>query len=88
MRTERPKLQLIDANLKNGGGEEDDSNEDSDSESEEGFSNEQWNKIEHQHHLRQQKHQKELLAMREKSRNTPLIRNIENEVSLALRPLF
>ncbi|XP_039498911.1 uncharacterized protein LOC120456255 isoform X1 [Drosophila santomea] len=83
MRTERPKLQLIDANLKNGAGVEDFSNEDSDSDSkseeEEGFSNEQWNKIEHEHHLRQQKHQKELLAMREKSRNTPLIRNIENE---------
>ncbi|XP_016964232.1 uncharacterized protein LOC108034014 isoform X2 [Drosophila biarmipes] len=79
VRTERPKLQLIDANLRNNGGEEEDSNEDSDSESEEGFSNEQWNKIEHEHHLRQQKHQKELLAMREKSRNTPLIRNIENE---------
>ncbi|XP_017004632.2 uncharacterized protein Pvf3 isoform X1 [Drosophila takahashii] len=79
IRTERPKLQLIDANLKNHGGEEEDSNEDSDSESEEGFSNEQWNKIEHEHHLKQQKHQKELLAMREKSRNTPLIRNIENE---------
>ncbi|XP_044315744.1 uncharacterized protein LOC108049517 isoform X1 [Drosophila rhopaloa] len=78
-RTERPKLQLIDANLKNNGGEEDYSNEDSDSESEEGFSNEQWNKIEHEHHLKQQKHQKELLAMREKSWNTPLIRNIENE---------
>ncbi|XP_017134469.1 probable serine/threonine-protein kinase MARK-A isoform X4 [Drosophila elegans] len=84
-RTERPKLQLIDANLKSNGGEEDYSNEDSDSdsESEEGFSNEQWNKIEHEHHLKQQKHQKELLALREKSRNTntPLIRNFENEVS-------
>ncbi|XP_015014862.2 uncharacterized protein LOC6542026 isoform X1 [Drosophila erecta] len=79
LRTERPKLQLIDANLRNSGAEEDYSNEDSDSESEEGFSNEQWNKIEHDHHLRQQKHQKELLAMRERSRNTPLIRNTENE---------
>nr|XP_016945258.1 uncharacterized protein LOC108021185 isoform X1 [Drosophila suzukii] len=79
VRTERPKLQLIDANLRNNGGEEEYSNEDSDSESEEGFSNEQWNKIEHEHHLKQQKHQKELVALREKSRNTPLIRNIENE---------
>ncbi|XP_017019651.1 uncharacterized protein Pvf3 isoform X2 [Drosophila kikkawai] len=86
VRTERPKLQLIDANLQidqrnNDGGVEDYSNEDSDSdsESEEGFSNEQWNKIEHEHHLKQQRHQKELLALREKSRNTPLIRNIDNE---------
>lgn len=38
------------------------------------FSNEQWNKIEHEHHLKQQKHQKELQALREKNRNAPLIR--------------
>lgn len=85
VRTEKPKLQLIDANLqinqRSNDDEEDYSNEDSDSESEEGFSNEQWNKIEHEHHLKQQRHQKELMALREKSRNTPLIRNIENEVS-------
>ncbi|KAH8412306.1 hypothetical protein KR009_001133 [Drosophila setifemur] len=92
IRTEKPRLQLIDANLQaNLNQNEEYSNEDSDSESEEGFSNEQWNKIEHDHHLKQQKHQKELMALREKSRNTPLIRNsapvpsfnIENEVSAA-----
>ncbi|XP_030384121.1 uncharacterized protein LOC115631501 [Scaptodrosophila lebanonensis] len=53
--------------------------EDDDEDSAEGFSNDQWNKIQHEHHLKhqkqQQKHQKELLALRESSRNTPLIRN-------------
>lgn len=101
-RPERQTLTLVDANLQANLQEsdpgEDYSNEDTDSETEEAFSNEQWNKIEHDHHLRQQKHQKELQALREKSRNTPLIRNevppshdnIETEVSrpgMALRSL-
>ncbi|KAH8384273.1 hypothetical protein KR200_008008 [Drosophila serrata] len=92
VRTEKPKLQLIDANLqinpRNNDDDEDYSNEDSDSESDEGFSNEQWNKIEHEHHLKQQRHQKELLALREKSRNTPLIRSIDNEVSVLAVTFF
>lgn len=52
----------------------------------EGFSNERWNKIQHEHHLKQQKHQKELQALRESNRNVPLIRGavgrgaIDNEV--------
>ncbi|XP_023159669.2 uncharacterized protein LOC111591960 isoform X2 [Drosophila hydei] len=49
------------------------------------FSNEQWNKIEHEHHLKQQQHQKELQALRDsnRNRNAPLIRSravgIDNE---------
>ncbi|KAH8327983.1 hypothetical protein KR067_002453 [Drosophila pandora] len=77
-RPERQTLILTDANLKKSDLDKldkDYSNEDTDSEFEDAFSNEQWNKIEHDHKLRQQKHQKELQALREKSRNTPLIRN-------------
>ncbi|XP_017152929.1 uncharacterized protein LOC108162619 isoform X1 [Drosophila miranda] len=89
--TLKPKLQLIDANLQEvdeeDSSDDTDTDTDADSDSEESFSNEQWNKIEHEHHLKQQKHQKELQALRETSRNTPLIRgasyNIENEVSAA-----
>ncbi|EDW77911.2 uncharacterized protein Dwil_GK24737 [Drosophila willistoni] len=65
---------LIDANL-----EKDDSlldaSEIEDSDSVESFSSEKWNKIEHDHHLKQQKHQKELKALRDSNRNTPLIRS-------------
>ncbi|XP_068140320.1 uncharacterized protein Pvf3 [Drosophila tropicalis] len=74
MTTEKPHLELIDANL-----EKDDSlldtSEIEDSDSVESFSSEKWNKIEHDHHLKQQKHQKELQALRDSNRNTPLIRS-------------
>ncbi|XP_046866626.1 stress response protein NST1 isoform X2 [Drosophila willistoni] len=74
MTTEKPHLELIDANL-----EKDDSlldaSEIEDSDSVESFSSEKWNKIEHDHHLKQQKHQKELKALRDSNRNTPLIRS-------------
>lgn len=39
----------------------------------EGFTETEWNKIEYNHHLKQQKHQKELQALRESNRNRPLI---------------
>ncbi|KAH8419413.1 hypothetical protein KR222_011194, partial [Zaprionus bogoriensis] len=69
--TERPNS-LLDDNFPD---EEDSNNNNNDEEdSSEAFSNEQWNKIEHEHHLRQQKHQKELQALRESSRYSPLIR--------------
>ncbi|KAH8378006.1 hypothetical protein KR093_008461 [Drosophila rubida] len=46
----------------------------------EAYSNEQWNKLEHEHKIKhdhfinKQKHQKELEALRARNRNTPLIR--------------
>lgn len=61
------------------------------------FSNEQWNKIEHEHHLKQQQHQKELQALRDsnrnrnRNRNAPLIRargGIDNEVSFGIAPIY
>ncbi|KAL7742167.1 hypothetical protein ACLKA6_005440 [Drosophila palustris] len=64
--TEKPKS-FLDDSLAN---EEDEDNDDTI----DAFSNEQWNKIEHEHHLKQQKHQKELQALRERNKNTPLIR--------------
>ncbi|XP_034474587.1 uncharacterized protein LOC117781826 isoform X2 [Drosophila innubila] len=63
--TEKPKS-LLDDSLAD--------EEDNDEGNVDAFSNEQWNKIEHEHHLKQQKHQKELQALRDKNKNTPLIR--------------
>ncbi|XP_034099376.1 probable WRKY transcription factor protein 1 isoform X1 [Drosophila albomicans] len=88
--TEKPKS-FLDDNL-NDDGDDGDNDEAIDA-----FSNEQWNKLEHEHkiqhehYMNKQKHQKEIEALRARNRNTPLIRRgsmrrgggIDNEAKAA-----